>query len=195
MLPPVLQNVDECMTDVARGRQVTTMVSIVPYLPAAAEHAIDRLGDANRQPLDATAQRGHSVALEDQMDVIALHTELNESKLVGGCSRECRTDRREEAVLSERRKMRARPERNMDRTAAIVRGAATVRQASAPRRWLSPSAIAAAAPGRRGRKAQLSRPARHLEWADIIASLLLCQATRQPRIRDAGRLVARRDGP
>src|SRR5262245_29837591 len=179
MLPPVLQDVHERMPDLTRRRQLAGVVSVVPHLPAAAEQAIDRLRDADRQPLDTAAQRGQPVAFEDQVDVIALDAELDESEAFPRCSGKRRADGREEAGLSERRKIRRRPERDMDGTAGIVRGAATVRQTSPPRRRLPSCAVTSTAPRPRGRKIQLSRVTRHLEWADNTPSLLACQARRR----------------
>ena len=163
MLPPVLQDVYERVADFARRRQLAGVVAVVPHLPAAAEHPIDRLREANRQPLNSVPERGEPVAHENQVDMIALDAELNEPEFSCRGSRKRRADCGEEAIFTERRNIRARPERDVDRTAAIVRDAATVRQAPPSGRWLSPRAIASAAPSRRGRKLQLSRPLRHLE--------------------------------
>jgi hypothetical protein len=44
-------------------------------LSAAAERPIDRLRDADREPLDATAKCDDAVPFEQKMDVIVLHAE------------------------------------------------------------------------------------------------------------------------
>jgi len=44
------------VTDLPRGRECARMVPIVPDLPAPAECAIDRLGHADGEALDAATQ-------------------------------------------------------------------------------------------------------------------------------------------
>jgi hypothetical protein len=48
-------------------------------LPAATEHAVDRLGEADTKPLHAARQRPLTLGLDEQMHVIALHRPLDQS--------------------------------------------------------------------------------------------------------------------
>ena len=43
----------------------------------AAQRTIDRLGDANREPLTAASQSNVSVRFEKEVDVIALNAEVS----------------------------------------------------------------------------------------------------------------------
>jgi len=67
------------------------MISVRPQLPAPTEHAIDRLGDTDGESLDAAAQLAGPVGLDDEMDVIALDTVMEQSKPFVRCPRECRS--------------------------------------------------------------------------------------------------------
>jgi hypothetical protein len=126
--------------------------------------------------------------------VVVLDCEVEESEPVGGGLGESRSDHVEDVVPPERRKTDTCPERHVHRTARIVRRPEPVRHTAPAGPRLPPRPIPAPAPCRRRRERQLSRRAPHLEWADIILSLLACQATgatrrtpRGPRLRSPSR--------
>jgi hypothetical protein len=72
------------MTDLARRWERAQVVAIVPDLSAAAERAIDRLRDADRETLDAATELTQPVALHDQVDVVALNAEMKKPKSLRG---------------------------------------------------------------------------------------------------------------
>jgi len=57
------------------------MKAIRPDLAVALERAIDRLRDADAEPLHAAAEHDDAVAFDQQMDVIALHAEVDDPEL------------------------------------------------------------------------------------------------------------------
>jgi len=78
VLPDILQDVNECVADLEGRLQRAGMKSIRPNLSAPAERTVDRLGDADGEPLDTTAEGDEPVAFDEQMDVIALHAEVHD---------------------------------------------------------------------------------------------------------------------
>jgi hypothetical protein len=56
MFPPVLQDVDDCMTYLARRGESPGMIPVRPHRPTAAERAIDGLSDANGEALNTTPE-------------------------------------------------------------------------------------------------------------------------------------------
>jgi hypothetical protein len=76
VLAEVLQDVHERVTNLARRRELPSVEAIHPNPTATPERTIDRLRDANREPLHAAPQLRVRVGLEQQMDVITLHAEV-----------------------------------------------------------------------------------------------------------------------
>jgi len=65
MLAPVLEDVDERMPYFARGREHAHVVSVRPHGPVAVEYPVDRLGDPNRETLNAAPKRIRFVGFEE----------------------------------------------------------------------------------------------------------------------------------
>jgi hypothetical protein len=80
MLSEILQDVDQGVPHFARCPECAGMEAVCPNLSAAADGPIDRLRDADGEPLHAATQGDEAVAFDQQMDVIALHAEVDDSK-------------------------------------------------------------------------------------------------------------------
>ena len=80
VLPPVLEDVDDCVPYLARSRERSCVISVRPYSPVAAKHAIDRFGDANGEALNAAPQANVSIRFEEEVDVIALNAEVDDAE-------------------------------------------------------------------------------------------------------------------
>ena len=184
MLAPVLQDVDERMPYFARRRERAHVVSVRPDGPVAAEHPVDRLGDANREALNAAPERIGRVRFQEEMDVVSLDTVVEQAEPVPRHLRERSSDRDEDVATPERRHAVPCAQRDVHRTAPVVHRTANVRDASSTRR-LASGAIAPPTPCRRRCQLQL---ARHLDSADIIINLLACQASARPPLQGAERL-------
>jgi hypothetical protein len=82
MLPPVLEHVDQGMTDLARRGERSRMVAVRPHPPTPSERTIDRLGNPNGESLNTAPQSGR-FRFDEEMDVISLNTEVEQSKRFG----------------------------------------------------------------------------------------------------------------
>jgi hypothetical protein len=89
MLPEVEEHVDEPMARLGWVAERARMVAARPDVPAPAERSVDGLRAADGEPLNSADQRIRLVALDDEMDVIRLHGEVNDAKrdLVRGSER------------------------------------------------------------------------------------------------------------
>lgn len=58
------------------------MVAIRPHASAASERAIDGLGDADEETLEAARKARRSIRLDEQMHVVTLHAEMNDPESV-----------------------------------------------------------------------------------------------------------------
>jgi len=188
------------MTDLARRGERSQVISVRPYSSVAAKRAVDRLRDANRKALNATTKRHVSVSFEEEVDMIALYAEVEESEAFGRSSRERASHCTEDIVATEGWKIAACPERHVDRAAAIVHRPTTVANTSPTGRGLSPRAVTSAAPGRRRGKLQLSRCSLHLESGTYYSKLASMSRGPVPRSmrfppRPAGNEDAFPEGP
>jgi len=76
----VLQNVDQGVTDLAGRRERADMVSVGPNSPAATERPIRCFRNTNREALDPASQRKMSFRFDDQVNVVALDTVVNQAE-------------------------------------------------------------------------------------------------------------------
>jgi hypothetical protein len=138
------------------------MVSIRPYRPTPAKQSVDETGNPDGQPAHTTLEPRRPVRFHQQVQMILLNAELENAKaLVRPCAQGL-LDRTKEAFGSEGGKVRARPQRDMGRTARIVREAPDMRNVPTSRVRLAAGSIARAAPCS-GAKLQLSSSPPHLE--------------------------------
>jgi hypothetical protein len=185
VLSNILQDVDERIPDFARSRKCTRVVTVCPDLSAAAERAIDRLRNANGEPLKTAAQCSRTVRLDEQMDVIPLHTEVNEAESSPGNSDERCTDGAENVVAPQRQILTG-AERHVDRAVPIVRGPSSVGDAPSPRSGLSSGTFSPAAPSWRRSQLQLSSSTPHVESGTYYNKLgsmssIVTDSTGEPR--------------
>jgi hypothetical protein len=162
VLPPVLEHVDQGITNLARRGERSRMIPVRPHLPTPAERAIDRLGNPDSETLNTAAQSGR-FCFDEEMDVISLDAEVEQPKPFGRCSRKCDPDRAEDIVAPERRKTDACPKRDVHRRARIMRVPSAMKHAP-PACCRRPSrAGTSATPRRRRRELQLAATMFHLE--------------------------------
>lgn len=101
MLAPVLEHVHERVAHLTWRGQVTRVVPFFPDASTPAKSAVDRLRDPDREPLDSPLERVDAVALDEQVNVIALNTEVQQSKSAVRCACKCCTHREEDVVASQ----------------------------------------------------------------------------------------------
>src|SRR5262249_53960382 len=80
MMFPVLKHVDDCMPGRARRRESARVVAFGEYSAAAAQDAVNRAGEPNREPLEAARENIGVVGLDQQVDVIGLHREMHDAE-------------------------------------------------------------------------------------------------------------------
>src|SRR5262249_46072384 len=76
----VHQDVHEGVTYRPRSGERASMVAFGPDAPSAAEGAVHRPRDADRNPAKARGQSGRIVRLHQQVHVVALHREFDDAK-------------------------------------------------------------------------------------------------------------------
>lgn len=96
------------------------MVPVAPHGAATAEHAVDRLGDADGESLDPAPERRRGVRLDHQMHVIVLDRERDDAERASRRTCEGCTHDREDGGRAQRRGKRRRTQRHVDRRMAIV---------------------------------------------------------------------------
>ncbi len=105
------------------------MVAVGPDGAAAAEDAVHRPGDADREPLDAAHERLPGVGFDEEMDVVALDRELQHAEIRFRPAAERTADRGEDRAGAQRIGKPRRPQRDVDGMSRLVCGARGVRDA------------------------------------------------------------------
>ena len=82
MLSKIHQDVDQGVTDHARGGECARVVSLRPDSSATTESAIHRPRETDREAADATGEREPVGCFSDQMDVVVLYAELDDAEVV-----------------------------------------------------------------------------------------------------------------
>jgi hypothetical protein len=80
MLPKVLEDVHQRIPNLARRTQQTSMIAPVPHPPATPQHAVDRSGHANREALHTAGEPCWRICLHQQVEMIGLDAELEETE-------------------------------------------------------------------------------------------------------------------
>ena len=168
MFPPVLQHVDQSIPDLARGLERPRMVAVGPDSAPAAEDPVHRLGEPDRETLDAPGESAAVGRLHDEVEVIVLHGELQNTETTSRSQYEAAAERAEESAPPQRRPHSLCTQGHVRRVPAQVRRSRSMRHADLASGWLAAGAGASATP-RAGPKFELSR-ARHLIEAIIAAS-------------------------
>jgi hypothetical protein len=130
------------------------------------KHTVARSCRTDRQSLDAACEPARVVGLDQQVHVITLDGELQDTEHRVRGVRDRRANGNEETVGAKRRQTHARPQRHVHRTAPIVHRAALVRHATATRCRLPARTLARPTPagGLAKIERQLPPAATHLIW-------------------------------
>ena len=171
VLLPVLEDVDHRGADLRGAREITPVVAVAPDGPLAAEGLVDGTRDADREPLEAGAERPRAARLDHEVDMIALHGEGENAEVLALRAGEGLLDPREDGLRAEERRLAPRAEGDMHGHVRVVARPGDVGHVRPPlpRRALSagPRAHAAA-----------SRPLGALGASRSAAAQLACRACR-----------------
>ena len=153
----------------ARGRQGPGVVAVGEDLPAAAERAVHRTGNANGEAADSARERPPVFGLGDEMDVVVLDGELENPELRVRGGGEGAAHGREEPSGPEGTDGIDRPERHVHGMGRDVVRARPVGYAGpASGHGFAPGAGPAPAPGAGGGQGKLNGSTRHrLDWANL----------------------------
>lgn len=110
------------------------MVPIDPDRTHPTEDAVDGLRDANRETLDAAGSGRMRIGLDEEMEVVALHRELQQAEPNRRSAGQGALDGREDAGRAERRGQRHGAKGDVDGTLRIVHLARTMRHVGTHRR-------------------------------------------------------------
>jgi hypothetical protein len=131
------------------------VVPIGPNGTATAERAVDGTSRADREALQTAHERGVSVCLDDEVKMIDLHAEMEETKSRVGSPTKRAADFSKHVVLAQRADVRLGTNRHMDGALRRVRRPALMRDSAATRRGLSTRTSTPPAPRSEG-KVELS---------------------------------------
>ena len=164
VLLDVRQDVHERVPDLARCREPPCVVSVRPDGTAATKRSIAASRGTNDEALDSARERPRPVRLYQQMHVVALNREMQDTERMVGSSRQRGGDGVEDAAGAERRQARGCPQRHVDRTSRVMGTTRAVRNATPTGPRLAPCTIARTAPCRSSseREIELSTASRHL---------------------------------
>src|SRR5262245_9187200 len=159
------------MTYLARRREPPRVIPISPHRPSPPEHAVDRARQPNREALETPRERAAVVPFDDEVKVVRLHGELEDTEPPLGRTPEALTESRKDFRSPQRRQVRSRPEGDVHGKAGVMRRSYPMRHADAVAAGLTARALASAAPGP-GVKLELNP---HLDWGNNSRMLAVCQ--------------------
>jgi hypothetical protein len=81
MTPVVLQHVRKTRPRLAGRGELVQVVPIREHRPFAMEQVIQALRDADREPLHSAPERLRVVSLDDQVEMVVLHGEVDDPKI------------------------------------------------------------------------------------------------------------------
>jgi hypothetical protein len=139
VFPPVLEYVDERVSNLAWRRQSPGVMAIAPDHSVSAESAIHRPCNADRKSLESACERRGPVRLHQQVQMIRLHRELEDAKARSRRSGECPANGSEEPSISQRGYSRPDSQRRVRRTSGIVRHPTAMRNAGTASRCRLPA--------------------------------------------------------
>jgi len=76
MFAPILQDIDHGVPDLAWRPQCSRVEAICPDAPTPRENPVHTLRDADGEPLKPARERAHVQRFDEEMNVIALHGEV-----------------------------------------------------------------------------------------------------------------------
>jgi hypothetical protein len=80
VLSPVLEDVDEAGSDLARRAQGAGVIAARPDSSSTCKHAIDRARQTDLDPSNSESQRMGVIGFDDQVQVIVLNGEVQDAK-------------------------------------------------------------------------------------------------------------------
>jgi hypothetical protein len=152
------------------------VVSIPKDAPAPVKVPIDGTGHADRKALQAAHERGVSVSFHNEMKMIALHTEMEETKAPARSPAKRAADRQKGTDLAQRGDGPIRTKRHMHGTVRQMNGAPLVRNSASAGCGLSAGAPTPSAP-RPEDEVELSWPRCHLDSAPMYIKLASMSST------------------
>ena len=162
MLASVAQDIHERVPDLAWRPEIMAMVAVAPDAPAADQEAIQGARGPNAETPHARRERPCVMGLDDQVEMVPLHRKVHDAKVGTLRGPDGARDGVEETRCAEGRKIRARPQRDVNGVAIEVPRAGAV-QDTRPRPGLPAGAPAPTAPGIRHGQRELSGAPGHLE--------------------------------
>jgi hypothetical protein len=158
----VQKDVDEPSPRLRGGAKWMPVITAGPHASAPPRRAVDRLRTSRRQSLQPAHERQWMVAFDEEMDVIALDREVDDTKgrLVGGGERAAQD--RKDARRPQRRKRVAGPQRDVHGPSRLMSRASPMRRARSRRDELPARARPLATPPPSRRQLELnSTPPSH----------------------------------
>lgn len=155
VLPEVEQHVDQPSPSLRGRSKGVRMIAAVPDGAPAPDGPIDCLRAPHSQPLEPSHERERDVALDEEVDVIALHREVNDAERFFVRGRQRTLHERKHARRSQRRQASARPQSHMHRPSSPVPRPRPMRRARTRRHQFPPRPHAPAAPAPDRRQLQL----------------------------------------
>jgi hypothetical protein len=127
------------------------MVTIPPHAPLPLENAVDRARHANRNAARSVRKRASVVGFDQEVKVVGLHREMDQSKRLARCLRQRISHGRKHAVAPQARQAPQGAQRHVHGVTALVHGPRDVRHSRPLARRLPPRAVTAAAPSSNGK--------------------------------------------
>ena len=103
MFFPIVKHINESIPDFARRPQGSRMKSVAPDATAPSEDAVHTLRDAYGESLQPAGEHADVQCLDEEMDVIVLDRELQNSETVARRLCQPSADGREDRVHAKRR--------------------------------------------------------------------------------------------
>ena len=128
VFPEIHQHIHERVPHRARGGEWAGVIAILPHGAAPAEGAVDRPCYADGEAAKAPAERPRIVRLDDEMHMIVLHAELEDSEAAVGGRGEGTADGREDPLGSQATDRRTRAQGDVQGVRGGVRRPAPVRR-------------------------------------------------------------------
>ena len=95
VLAEVEQHVDHAGPHVPRRRERSGVIPVADDLPSAAEGAVDRERQPDRQPVHAAAGAPRLIALDDEVPVVLLDRKMDHPKAIDRSPRDGASERAE----------------------------------------------------------------------------------------------------
>ena len=146
MFPEVVEDVHECIADLAWRAESTSVVSVGPNSAVTPERTVQPLRDADREALHTAHEPRWPIRFHQQMQMIPLNGERENTEACRVRCPESGSENLKKPFVSEGRDVRARPEGHVDGTAGVVRGAGIVRDEASSRCGLTSGILPCATP-------------------------------------------------